>query len=52
MGASERGQGLGRAMLAAAEIFARDMRTPAVFLHVVGTYGLRRRREGIGVWGL
>ena len=31
---SERGQGLGKAMLAAAETFAAQMRSPAMFLHV------------------
>ena len=31
---AERGEGLGRAMLAAAEAFAADMRTPAMYLHV------------------
>ena len=31
---AERGEGLGRAMLAAAEEFARDMRSPWIYLHV------------------
>ena len=31
---AERGQGLGRAMLEAAENFAEEMRTPAMYLHV------------------
>ena len=31
---AERGEGLGRAMLAAAEEFARDMRSPWMYLHV------------------
>jgi GNAT superfamily N-acetyltransferase len=31
---AERGEGLGRAMMAAAEEFARDMRSPWMYLHV------------------
>ena len=51
----ERGEGLGRAMLEAAETFAAEMRAPAMYLHVaMKKPGVVRlyKEEGYGVAGV